>query len=109
MKYLVKYRWTFNTLDEDTGVLSGELEKEFDLPLNLEDAVTEIHRQLAEANPASLRRSYTLLGVSEVANTAAQPDPPQVQERFTNRFGGDYPRMNMDDNSWAKMDEEDSM
>jgi len=105
MKYLAKYRWTYDTLDEDVGVTSGTAEKEFDLSLNQEEVVAEINRQLAIENPASLRRSHKLLEVVQVS----EPDPPQVYERFTDRFKGDYPPMSMDDSSWAKMDEEDSM
>lgn len=107
MKYLAKYRWTYNTLDEDVGVTSGVAEKEFDLPLNQEEAVAEIHRRLASENPASLRRSYELLDVTFAIDLSA--GARQVYERFTDQFGGDIPRINMDDNSWAKMDEEDSM
>ena len=107
MKYCAKYRWTYNTLDEDVGIIGGVAEKEFDLPLNQEEAVAEIHRQLANENPVSNRRSYELLDVTFAIDLSAAA--PQGYERFTDQFRDDHPRINMDDNSWAKMDEDDSM
>ena len=72
MLYKVKYQWSFNTLDEDVGVMTGQLEKEISASRRREEAMKEIHQVLAKENPVSLRRSYTLLEMEPVSGKCPQ-------------------------------------
>ena len=63
MKYHVCYRWIFNSLDPDIGVVSGKIQKVFDLSSDFEVANREIHQILKGENPITLRRSYDLLAL----------------------------------------------
>ena len=65
MKYRLKYRWYYNTLDEDVGISTGVAEKVFDSQSD-DDARVFARQYCEEENPASLRRSYEFISLVRI-------------------------------------------